>query len=65
MAYIKHPIVNDTMYGGSKLPVKTSEQVLQAYSLKFVSPADNSQKHITLDFDSDIIKTLNYLRSKK
>lgn len=65
MSYIKHPIVNDTMYGGGKLPVKTQEQVLQAYSLKFISPYDNKQKHITLDCDNDIIKTLNYLRSKK
>lgn len=65
MSHIKHPIVNDTMYGGGKLPVKTQEQVLQAYSLKFISPLDNKQKHITLDCDNDIMKTLNYLRSKK
>ena len=65
MSYIKHPIVNDTMYGGGKLPVKTDEQVLQAYSLKFISPFDNKQKHIELEPDNDIIKTLNYLRNKK
>lgn len=65
MSYIKHPIVNDTMYGGGKLPVKTQEQVLQAYSLKFLSPSENEQKHITLGCDNDIMKTLNYLRSKK
>lgn len=65
MAYIKHPIVNDTLYGGTKIPVKTKEQVLQAYSLKFTSPQDNSEHLIKIDFDDDIIKTLNYLRSKK
>lgn len=65
MSYIKHPIVNDTMYGSGKLPVKTDEQVLQAYSLRFVSPFDNKQKHIVLEPDNDIIKTLNYLRSKR
>ena len=65
MSYIKHPIVNDTMYGGCRLPVKTAEQVLQAYSLKFISPFDNKLKHIELSPDNDIIKTLNYLRSRK
>ena len=65
MAYIKHPVVNDTLYGGTKIPVKTKEQVLQAYSLKFTSPQDNSEHLIKIDFDDDIIKTLNYLRSKK
>ena len=65
MEYIGHPIVNDTMYGGSVLPVKTHEQVLQSYSLEFISPYDNQLKHISIDFDNDIIKALNYLRSKK
>ena len=65
MSYIKHPIVNDTLYGGTKLPVKTQEQVLQAYSLKFISPFDQKEHHIEIGFDDDIIKTLNYLRSKK
>lgn len=65
MAYINRPILNDTMYGGSKLPVKTQDQVLQAFSLKFISPNDNKEKNILIEHDSDIIKTLNYLRSKK
>lgn len=65
MSHIGHPIVNDTMYGGATIPVKTNEQVLQSYSLEFISPFDNQQKHIEIGFDNDIIKALNYLRSKK
>ena len=65
MSYIKHPIINDTMYGGPKLPVKTDEQVLQAYSLKFISPNDNKEHIVTIEPDNDIIKVLNYLRSKQ
>ena len=65
MSHIGHPVANDTMYGATKFPVKTKEQVLEAFSLKFVSPADNAQKHIEIGFDDDIIKSLNYLRSKK
>lgn len=65
MSYIGHPIVNDTLYGGKKLPVNTSEQVLQAYSLKFITPFDLSEHLIEIEPDNDIIKTLNYLRNKK
>ena len=64
-SHIGHPIVNDTLYGGANIPVKTTEQVLQAYSLKFVSPFDNKEHNITIDPDCDIIKTLNYLRNRK
>lgn len=65
MSHIGHPIVNDSMYGGRKFPVKTQEQVLQAFSLKFTSPEDMSEHIVTIGFDDDIIRTLNYLRSKK
>ena len=65
MSHIGHPVANDTMYGATKFPVKTKEHVLEAFSLKFVSPADNAQKHVEIGFDDDIIKSLNYLRSKK
>ena len=65
MSHIGHPIVNDTLYGGKSLPVNSNEQALQAYSLSFVSPEDNEQKHIVTGFDNDIIKTINYLRCTK
>ena len=65
MSSIKHPVVNDTLYGAPKIPVKTSEQVLESYSLRFISPYDNAEHIVKIDFDDDIIKTLNYLRSKK
>lgn len=65
MSSIKHPVVNDTLYGAPKIPVKTSEQVLESYSLRFISPYDNAEHTVKIDFDDDIIKTLNYLRSKK
>ncbi len=65
MSYINHPVANDSLYGAHRIPVKTQEQVLQAYSLKFISPADECEHLITIGFDDDIIRTLNYLRSKK
>lgn len=65
MAHIGHPIVNDSLYGNIKLPVKTNEQTLQSYSLKFITPYDNTEKSVSIPMDNDIIKALNYLRSKK
>jgi len=65
MSHIGHPIVNDTMYGGTKLPANTYEQALQAYSLKFITPCNNELKEIQIPIDNDIMKALNYLRSKK
>lgn len=62
--YINHPIVNDTLYGGEKLKVKTTEQVLQAYDLTF----KNLKKeivHINIDYDEDVKKVLTYLRNQK
>lgn len=63
LASENHPIVNDTMYGGTKVPVNTDFQVLQSYSLQFVSPYDQKQRDIVLEPDNVIIKTLNYLRN--
>lgn len=60
-----HPILNDTLYGGKKIGVKTTEQVLQAYSLTFARLNDNMETTITLEPDDDIKRVLNYLRSKK
>ena len=65
LSHIGHPIVNDTLYGGKKLGVKTTEQVLQAYSLTFARLSDNIETTITLEPDEDIKRVLNYLRSKK
>lgn len=64
LASIGHPVVNDSLYGGAKIPVNTQEQVLQAYSLTFKSPANNLKKIVTINQSYDIIKTVNYLRNK-
>ncbi len=65
LSSIGHPIVNDSQYGGAKLSVKTCEQALQAYSLTFISPHDEKEHNIQINQDNDIMKVLNYLRSKK
>lgn len=60
---IGHPIVNDSLYGGNKVPVNTQEQVLQAYSLSFISHFDKEKKSLCIPYACDIIKTVNYLRN--
>ncbi len=65
LSSIKHPIVNDSLYGAEKTKVKTKEQTLQAYDLTFTTPYDNSIINVHLEPDEDIQKVLNYLRSKQ
>lgn len=62
--YINHTIVNDSLYGAKKFKVKTTEQVLQAYSLCFMN-LKNEVIEIKIDEDEDLQKVLRYLRSKK
>lgn len=65
LKHIGHPIVNDTLYGGQKINVKTTEQVLEAYRLTFARLSDNIETQITLEPDEDLTKVLSYLRSKR
>lgn len=64
MSYIGHPIVNDSLYGGEKIKVKTTEQVLQAYKLSF-SKMNGERIDIEISADNDITKVLNKLRDDK
>ena len=64
MSHIGHPIVNDSLYGGEKIKVKTTEQVLQAYKSSF-SNMNNERIDIEISADNDITKVLNKLRDDK
>jgi len=41
MKSINHPVYNDTLYGAGQGKVKTEEQVLQSYFLRFTKPFGN------------------------
>ena len=64
LSHLKHPIVNDTLYGGEKLKIKTTNQVLQAFHLNFKN-LQGKNIDIKIDFDNDLTKTINYLRGLK
>ena len=63
MSYISHPIVNDSLYTKFRFKVKTTEQVLQSFYLKFTTLKNNDIIECVIPPDEDIEKTLRYLRS--
>jgi 23S rRNA pseudouridine1911/1915/1917 synthase len=63
MNYIKHPIFNDTLYGAGMAKIKTDEQVLQSFYLKFTKPFGNEIIELQIEPDEKIQKVLKYLRS--
>lgn len=63
MSHISHPIVNDSLYNKVPFKIKTTEQVLQAYSLKFTVLKNNDIIELTINPDKDIEKVLKFLRS--
>ncbi len=65
MSYIGHPIVNDTLYNKIPFKVKTTEQVLQSYSLRFATLNNDDIISLEINPDNDIEKVLKYLRSNK
>ena len=62
MAYIGHPVFNDTLYGFGKMKVVTQEQVLQSYKLKFPLPNGNESVSLEIKPDEKFEKVLNYLK---
>ena len=65
LSHIGHAIINDSLYGGQNIKVKTTEQVLQAYKLSFLNPVTSERINIEISPDNDIIRVLNKLRSER
>lgn len=63
MSHILHPVVNDSLYTKQRIKVKTTEQVLQSYYLKFTTIKNNDIIERVIPPDEDIEKTLKFLRS--
>ena len=65
MSHIGHPIVNDSLYNKIPFKVKTTQQVLQSYSLQFATLDKNDIINLEIKPDNDIEKVLKYLRSNQ
>jgi len=63
MSHINHPIYNDTLYGFGKSKLKTEEQVLQSFYLRFTKPFGDEIIELAIEPDEKIKKILKYLRS--
>lgn len=65
MSYLGHPVYNDTLYGAGQGKVKTEEQVLQSFYLRFTKPF--SDEIITLEIPSDekFNKVLKYFEGRE
>ena len=62
--HMKHPIYNDTLYGAGIGKVKTQEQVLQSYYLRFTKPFTDEIIELEIEPDEKIKKVLNYFENK-
>jgi 23S rRNA pseudouridine1911/1915/1917 synthase len=65
MSYKKHPVYNDTLYGAGKGKVKTQEQVLQSFYLKFAKPFSPEIIELVIEPDEKLSKVLAYYRNRR
>ena len=65
MSYKKHPVYNDSLYGAGEGKVKTDEQVLQSYYIRFTKPVTGEIIELEIEPDEKIKKVLKYYRSRK
>lgn len=63
-SYKKHPVYNDTLYGAGQGKVKTEEQVLQSFYLKFAKPFSTEIIELEIQPDEKLSKVLKYFRSR-
>ena len=64
-SYKNHPVYNDTLYGAGAGKVKTQEQVLQSYYLKFAKPFSSSIIELEIEPDEKLEKVLKYFRNRR
>ena len=64
LSHLKHPIYNDTLYGAGSGKVKTEEQVLQSFCLRFTKPFSDEIIKLEIEPDEKIKKVLNYFENR-
>ncbi len=64
-SYRKHPVFNDTLYGAGSGKIKTDEQVLQSYYLKFAKPFSPEIIELEIQPDEKLTKVLEYFRNRR
>ncbi len=64
-AYKNHPVYNDTLYGAGEGKVKTQEQVLQSFYLRFAKPFSQQIIELEIEPDEKLSKVLNYFKNRR
>jgi 23S rRNA pseudouridine1911/1915/1917 synthase len=64
-SFKKHPVYNDTLYGAGTGKVKTEEQVLQSFYLKFAKPFSSEIIELSIEPDEKLSKVLTYYRNRR
>ena len=64
-SYKNHPVYNDTLYGAGQGKVKTDEQVLQSFYLKFAKPFSSEIIELEIEPDEKLTKVLNYYNNRR
>lgn len=65
LSHIGHPVYNDTLYGFGKMKIKTEEQVLEAYKLKFTKPFGDEIIELEIPEDEKILRVLKFLKQNE
>ena len=60
-----YPVFNDTLYGAGQGKIKTQEQVLQSFYLKFAKPFSAEIIELEIPPDEEISKVLTYFRNRR
>lgn len=60
-----YPVFNDTLYGAGQGKIKTQEQVLQSFYLKFAKPFSAEIIELEIPPDEELSKVLNYFRNRR
>jgi 23S rRNA pseudouridine1911/1915/1917 synthase len=64
-SFTKHPVYNDTLYGAGSGKVKTQEQVLQSFYLKFAKPFSTEIIELSIEPDEKISRVLTYYKNRR
>lgn len=64
-SYKKCPVYNDTLYGAGTGKVKTEEQILQSYYLKFAKPFSAEIIELEIPPDEKLAKVLAYYKNRR
>lgn len=60
-----YPVFNDTLYGAGQGKIKTQEQVLQSFYLKFAKPFSAEIIELEIPPDEELSRVLTYFRNRR